>query len=248
MLFFSLFASLASADPLESNYLNDSAATRGLLLPTAQTLKKGDLTLSLIELFFINANYGITDTISMQFTTLLPIFPVGFGGQLTARFKLLDQEKLNLSVEPSALILSGDGGFTTVFGGGVIADYVADDAGRFIFTGSLNTQTLAGVNSVDADVGISDGVLGIAGLGTQILLAKNFKIMGEIFVPIGFYNGEASIAQEVTSLNLGFRRMGEYTWDFSVIRPFNVNEGWFILPYLTVTRRFDLVSKIDQAK
>lgn len=248
MLSISLITSLALATPFDSNYTFDSAATRGLLLPTAQTLKKGDFTLSSIELILVNANYGITDNFSLQFTTLLPVFPVGFGGQLSGRIKLLESEKFIVSLEPSALIGSGDSGLSTTFGGGIISDYSIGDGGRFLITGSLNTQTLSGFSATGEDFGINDGVLGIAGLGAQILLAKNFKLMGEFLIPLGYSQGEFAVAQEVTLLNFGVRRMGEYTWDLSIVRPLSVSEGWFILPYLSVTRRFELSPKLSSSK
>ncbi|MAA77883.1 MAG: hypothetical protein CL916_01380 [Deltaproteobacteria bacterium] len=246
MLSFSILFGFANADPLNANYVNDPAATRGLILPTAQTLEKGQLTLSSIELVLFNVNYGINDKLSAQFTSLLPIFPVGFGGQLSVRYKFLDSDKINLAVEPSALIGAGDSGLSTIFGGGIIGDYSVGDSGRFIITGSLSTQTLAGFDSTGSDLGISDGALGIAGLGAQLTLASNFKLMGELMVPIGFFDGTVDVAEEVTFLNLGFRRIGDFTWDFSIIRPWSVDQGWFILPYIAVTRRFDLNPKVSQ--
>ena len=246
MLALSLLFGLANADPLRANYVNDQAATRGLILPTAQTLDKGQLTLSSIEFLFINANYGITDKLGVQFATLLPIFPVGFGGHLSVRYKFLDTDKLNLAVEPSALIATGDEGLTTIFGGGVTGDYSVGDSGRFILTGSVSTQTLAGLSTAGEDFGIADGMLGIAGLGAQLTLASNFKLMTEVMLPIAFYDGSFEVANELAFLNLGFRRMGDFTWDFSVIRPWSVDDGWFILPYVSVTRRFDLNPKLSQ--
>lgn len=246
MLTISLLFGLANADPLNANYVNDPAATRGLILPTAQTLDKGQFTLSSIELVLFNANYGITDNVSLQFTSLLPIFPVGFGGQLSVRYKFLDREKLNLAVEPSALIGTGDDGVSTVFGGGITGDYSVGDSGRFVITGSLSTQTLAGISTAGSDFGISDGMLGIAGLGAQLTLANNFKLMTELMVPFAFVDGGLDVAEEVTFLNLGFRRIGDFTWDLSIVRPLSVDEGWFILPYIAVTRRFDLNPKLSQ--
>ena len=237
---------MANADPLQANYVNDPAATRGLILPTAQTLEKGQLTLSSIELALVNVNYGITDKLGMQFTSLLPIFPVGFGGHLSVRYKFLDTDKLNLAVEPSALIGTGESGPSTIFGGGVTGDYSVGDSGRLILTGAISTQTLAGFSSAGQEFGVSDGILGIAGLGAQLTLASNFKLMTEIMVPISFYDGSIDVAEELSFLNLGFRRIGDFTWDFSVIRPWSVDEGWFILPYIAVTRRFDLNLKLSQ--
>ena len=246
MLTLSILFGLANADPLNANYVNDPAATRGLILPTAQTLDKGQFTLSSIELFLVNANYGVTDNLSVQFTSLLPIFPVGFGGHLSVRYKFLDSEKLNLAVEPSALIGTGESGLTTIFGGGLTGDYSIGDSGRFIITGSLSTQTLAGFSSSEVDLGISDGMLGIAGIGTQLTLANNFKLMTEFMVPVAMMDGSVEVAQELTFINLGFRRIGDFTWDFSIIRPWSVDQGWFVLPYIAVTRRFDLNPKLSQ--
>ena len=238
---------LANADPLKANYVNDPAATRGLILPTAQTLEKGQFTLSSIELFLVNANYGISDRLGIQFTSLLPIFPVGFGGHLSVRYKFLDTDNLNLAVEPSALIATGEGGgISTIFGGGIVGDYAVGDSGRLILTGSISTQTLAGVSTAGSDFGVADGMLGIAGLGAQLTLASNFKLMTELMVPIGFYDGTVEVAEELSFLNLGFRRIGDFTWDFSVVRPWSVNDGWFILPYVAVTRRFDLNPQLSQ--
>jgi len=230
----------AEANPFESNYTFDPAATRGLLLPTAQTLKKGEFTLSSIEVFFFNANVGVTDNVNVSFTSLLPIFPVPFGGILSSRIKLVDSDKWTFSIEPSALIATGDDAFGSTFGVQLLTDYAVDSSGRFIVTGTLNTQGLFGLSSVSSDFSLEDGALGIAGMGFQFLAANNLKLMGEFLVPIAITGDGVDMIPELTVANFGLRFISKmWSYDLSFIRPMELDGGFWGFPYVVATGRFN---------
>ena len=235
-----LFLGSAEANPFESNYTFDPAATRGLLLPTAQTLKKGQFTLSSVEILFFNANWGVTDNVNLSFTSLLPIMPVGFGGFLSARIKLLDSEKWTVSLEPSTLIATGDDALGGTIGLQLITDYAVDPSGRFILTGALNTQGLYGVSDVSSDIALADGALGIAGLGMQFLAADNLKLMGEFMIPVAVTEDGVTIEPAYTVANFGLRFISkQWAYDLSFIRPMELSGGFWGFPYFVATGRFN---------
>lgn len=231
----------AEANPFESNYIFDPAATRGLLLPTAQTMKKGQFTLSSIELFFFNANVGLTDNVSVSFTSLLPIFPVPFGGLLSSRIKLVDSEQWTFSIEPSTLIATGDEALGGSFGLQLLTDYAVDPSGRFIVTGALNTLGVFGATTVSPDLAVSDGALSIAGVGFQFLAADNLKLMGEFLVPVGITGEQGvNIYPELTVANFGLRFISKmWSYDLSFIRPMELAGGFWGFPYFVATGRFN---------
>jgi len=230
-----LFAT-AQASPLEARAAYDPVITRGLILPTAETLEKGEFTLSSIELLLFNFNYGITDKVDASVTSLLPVLPESpFLASLSTKIKMLEKDRWNLSLQPNSLFIFDQGQAGGTAGVQVLSDFVLDAEGRYSLTGTLSTTTLLLANAGD-EYYTGDGFFFYTGVAFQGLVYKKLKLMSEIIVPALFEEGDFSVEKDFTIANAGIRVLTDnFTFDLSVIRPFF---GGAFLPYLAVTGRF----------
>ena len=194
----------ANAEALEARKIYDPASTRGLILPSAETLNKGEFTLSSIEIFFFNVSYGITDRAMVSFTSVVPLFPeTPFVGLLSLKYKLISKPRWSLSLQPNTLVLpfDSDGG---MFGVQVISDIALTDDGAWVLTLAANPQIVFASFDDGSPIEVSSGAAGLLGASIEGQLHRRLKLMGEVFVPgsISFETGDSQIITEDFMISL----------------------------------------------
>ena len=245
-LVLSLFTTDAKADSFEFRKTSDAAATRGLILPSAETLNKGEFSLSSIEILFASASYGVTDNITVNFSSLIPIFPgfIPFMGFLNAKIKLISKPRFMFAVQPSIFV------FPEMAGAGAIgiqltSDFALTEDGKWLLTLAANPQFIyADVDTGSGSDGLElgQGTAGLLGVGLQGRVHNRINLMGEIFLPgaISFDSGEFEVVDEAMMLNTGFRFPTQnVTFDISFIRPLASTETAVLgFPFVSATGRF----------
>ncbi|MEC7986409.1 MAG: hypothetical protein VX278_14685 [Myxococcota bacterium] len=252
LLALSLFTTEAQADSFEFRKSSDAAATRGLLLPSAETLNKGEFSISSIEILFASASYGITDNVTMSFSSIIPILPglIPFMGLLSAKFKLVSNPRFMFAVQPSIFV------FPQMAGAGIIgvqltSDFALTEDGKWLLTLAANPQFIyadvdtggsSDVDGVDDGLQIAQGAGGLLGAGIQGRVHNRVNVMAEVFLPgsIAFESGDFALVDELTMLNAGVRFPNKnVTFDISLVRPLLSTDFTVLgIPFVSATGRF----------
>lgn len=237
-IFLSLISLSVSASPLEDRAAADASASRGILIPTAETVGAGNLTVTDFELFFIKATYGVTDDFQVAATTLLPLFIyMPTIGIFSGKLKLQETETFQLSVQPSALIVEESGIYGGTLGVQALADFVLDDAGKWVLTLSENNLLVWGEGEV------AEGFAFTFGASIQGQVSSKIKLLAELFTPgVVPFEGNPELFAEAMGLGYGVRLFGEsLSGDITFIRPLDPDLAGSLLlgfPLLSVTARF----------
>ena len=236
MLGLFLFHGAAFANPVEMRKNSDASAHRGILVPTAETLGQGDLSLTSIELFFFNVSYGLSDNTQLSMTSLIPLFEgQPFFGVISAKQKLLRMPNFQLSVMPNTTIFSDVG--VSMVGLQILADYSLDSEGKYIISFSDNNQFVwLGNEGI-----VGDGFLVGASVGFSGRIKPNFALMVEATVPgyIASGDGQTDIGYADAALaTYGFRyTSSSVSGDFSFLRIIGDDDNLTPLgmPFVTLT-------------
>ena len=227
----------------------DPSADRNILLPSAETVEKGDLTLNSYELFLAGITYGITDSLQMSLTTLLPItteIPLVVLG--AAKIRLIKSDRFVLSLVPTGSVISSDGQTMGSVGLGVYGDVILDDLGKWVFSFS-ETNIWGFGHRVDDSEGDAVGTQYLDGILFALSLAMNYrvheyiKVLTELILPGGVVNGDWALVEEGLLLGYGVRFFGRtLAVDLSFLRPLHpdVDDQGLLMgfPYLTFSARF----------
>ena len=231
----SLFSLAATASPLEDRAQADASASRGILIPTAETIGEGNITVTDFELLFVKATYGVTDDFQVAVTTILPLFSgMPTFGIFSGKLKLRETETFQVSIQPSISVLGGDGG---TLGAQALADFVLDGAGKWVLTLSENNMFAWG------DGQVIDGFAFTFGVGIQGEISTKIKLIAEVFTPgIVPFEGDPELFSEAMGLGYGVRFFGEsLSGDITFLRPLDPELAGSMLlgfPLLSLTARF----------
>ena len=235
----SLFPLLATASPLEDRASADASASRGILIPTAETIGAGKLTVTDFEILFVNATYGVTDDLQLGVTTILPLFAdMPTFGIFSGKAKLQETESFQVSVQPSISVMGTDGAYGGTLGVQALADFVLDDEGKWVLTLSENNMFAWG----DGEF-ISDGFAFTIGASVQGQISTKIKLIAEVFTPgVVPFEGNAELFGEAAGFGYGVRFFGEgLSGDITFLRPLDPSLAGDLrlgLPLLSITSRF----------
>lgn len=219
----------------------DASVDRNLLLPSAETVRAGDLTFNSYELFLAGLTYGITDNLQISVSGLLPLFKdMPVVGTASAKYRVLALDRLIFSVQPTFSLVSHDGNRAGALGAQLLLDLVLDDEGDFVLGLAESTQWAWGSREGDLDV-LDAAMVMIAG-SFSARLAKNFKVLIELTLPGGYADGELRTLEEALLLSYGARFFGEtVAVDLSFVRPIHPDVDSPLLlgiPLVTFSARF----------
>ena len=235
--FFSLQGD-AHADALDARKKSDASAHKGVIVPTAETLDKGEISFTSFELLFFDLSYGITETTQASFTSVVPLFPdMPFGGIFALKQKVVKTPRFQLSVMPNLTTFVGaDGGLV---GLQIMADYALDPAGKYIVSISDNNQFVFG----DGEL-LTEGLFINTSVGFSAKLRPNLAFLLELNVPAVATNTDESAdfsASDIFLASYGFRYMtGSLSGDFAFLRLLGdgMNLTPLGFPYVAVTANF----------
>ena len=231
-------SALAQQTPVERARSQDASNDRGLLTSRADTLREGEFSVNAYELFFIGGTYAFTDDFQVSFTTFPPIVEdTPFLGIFNAKYVLMRSATTVVSAQAEGLILRQDGVSAGTFGPSVQVDHHLAD-GAFVLHGQLSAQGVFG--GFEDEVEVGEGVLVRMSAGVSAPLGEHVKLLGEVFVPAAFADGEFEVA-EVALVNYGLRfHGGTIAADQAFLRPFGIDDNPFILgiPFLGFSARF----------
>jgi len=213
--FFS-FQSEALADALDNRKEADAAAHRGVIVPSAETLGKGDITFTSFELFFFNLSYGLSENTQASFSSVIPLIPgTPFGGVFSVKQKVMKTNRFQVSVMPHLTWAAGAEG--AVIGLQVLADYALDPNGKYVI--SLSDNNIFALTGGDV---ITDGFFVNASVGLTARLRKKLALIVEANVPAVAGNTEEGAqfsASELFTANYGFRYLSKnLSGDFTFLR------------------------------
>jgi hypothetical protein len=227
--------------PADMRKRADPSADRSLLFSSAETLHQGDVTINSYELIGLGVSYGITDSIELSGSTIIPAWrdaPLTLF--LSGKFQVVRLPSLLFSVQTSAGILSGfpddDDGSSTL-GLSALLDVILDSQGDFVFSTSVQT----GWNYFFDD-SESFGLVALT-LAFNARVAKIVKLLFEVVIPGGFTSDDFALVEEATVFNYGVRFFGDsIAVDLSFLRPIApvINLDYFVMgiPYVTFSARF----------
>jgi len=235
----SMFSLTALAGPLEDRAEADASASRGILIPTAETIGEGNLTVTDFEILFVNATYGVTDDLQVGVTTILPLFAdMPTFGIFSGKLKVQENDTYQISVQPSAMILGGSGDYGGTLGVQALADIVLDSEGSWVLSLSENNMFAWG----DGEF-VSEGFAFTLGASLQGQISSKIKLLCELFTPgIVPFEGDAELFGEAAGFGYGVRFFGEgLSGDITFLRPLDSDLAGELLlgfPLLSVTSRF----------
>jgi hypothetical protein len=162
-----------AAAPAPTGASSDPNIDRGFLLPTAETQPAGSITFNDYQLFFVGLTYGITDSLQVSASALLPVLedtPTVVSGSGKLRLVATDRFRLAAHASATALRADGDGvGLATLGGTGSLCL----DAGCH----SMLSATVGAMAALD------DGVAAPAvfyGLSATRRVAPRIKLLAEV--------------------------------------------------------------------
>jgi|GEM_PF-5344188 len=235
----SLFSLTALASPLEDRADADASASRGILIPTAETIGEGKLTVTDFEILFVNATYGVSDDLQVGVTTILPLFAsMPTFGIFSGKLKVQESDTYQISVQPSALVLGDSGVYGGTIGVQAMADIVLDSEGSWVLSLSENNMFAWG----DGEL-ISEGFAFTLGASLQGQISSKIKLLCELFTPgVVPFEGDAELFGEAAGFGYGVRFFGEgLSGDITFLRPLDSDMAGALLlglPLLSVTARF----------
>lgn len=198
----------------------DASIDRGFLVPHAETLHEGELTLNSYELFFIGMSYGITDNIEASLTTLLPVFsnlPVAVAPQLKWALYRSDQQVLSARLNMTYLSDHENDASGGTFAGGISHDLYFDEQGRYAMHTGLDAGGVFG--KVDEDWKMGDGAFFIMNVGLSAQVADYMKVMVEAAVP-AIYADDQFEMSDIVNVTYGMRFFGDdLAADLGFLRP-----------------------------
>jgi hypothetical protein len=126
------------APPAPTGASEDPNIDRGFLLPTAETQPAGSLTFNDYELFFAGLTYGVTDSVQVSVSALLPVFPdspiIATG---SGKARLVSSGGFKLAVHGSFTIATESGDDATLMTGGSTASFCLDATCHSMLSGTL---------------------------------------------------------------------------------------------------------------
>jgi len=220
----------------------DASIDRGFIVPHAETLSEGELTLNSYELFLAGISYGVTDNFEITMSTLLPVvknMPIVLAPQMKWVFARTDQQVFGARVNLTyATMLDSDAGGGTI-SGGLSHDLYFDTQGRYAMHSGIDVGGVFG--TVNEDWQMGEGVIIAANLGFSAQVSDYMKVMVEGVVPAIYANNEFHLS-EVVNVTYGTRFFSDgLAVDLGFIRP--LGEGMddsdlvMGLPYVAFTAR-----------
>lgn len=201
--------------PAEIRRVSDPSSDRGVILPSAETLPAGKISLTSYYLILNTLSGGVTDRLQLSATVPTPFISFGSTLGLSAKVRIYAGPRTRMSVQGSAWATrSSDESWenSTVSPGlGVFIDRVLDDPGRF-------SVSLGGLAFLPYGSNTAKAFLGAAGVSARF--AQQAKLVAEVIVPTNF---EPDIFDETRNLSLvsyGVRVFSERaSLDVVMVRP-----------------------------
>jgi hypothetical protein len=235
--------------PMKVRQANDASVDRNILMSGAETIGKGNFSFNSYQLVLAGFTYGMTESSQITLTTLMPIiseFP--FLALVNGKFKVLENDRLILSLQPEFTILHYEGFTIGSVGAGVIMDVRVDDHAKAIFTTSLLTHFAFGEGFKED--GFADAASFILSVGFSYQVSSMVKLKSELIFPSGYvWAGSANsfeLYEEAILFNYGVRFYGKsLAVDLAFLLPVHPEAGKSIrdvlpmgYPYLTFSAKF----------
>ena len=209
---------------------DDASIDRGIVFPTAETIGKGNVSVNSYELLGLGVTYGVTDSLQVSATTLVPVNEdflgyVGFSGKL----KLFTAARWTLAAVPSILIAKDEG---FIFSGSLLSDLLLDEAGDAILSAGLTTSVLFDSGSGNQGPALTPH-LGFAGR-----VSERVKLLAEL----SRVSLDGVLDDSFWLLNYGVRFFGStLAVDISLLRPLEAMDSDALLlglPYVAFSARW----------
>ena len=231
---------LAQETPVSLRKAADASVDRNIVMPTAETLGKGEWAINSYELLGFGVSYGVADQAHVSFTTIAPIttdFPIG--GILSGKFQVVETSRFLFALQPSASWFTQEGDSAGTVSLNAACDFVLDQQGRVALTlAEVSTWSYSG----DGNIGLGDAALFLLSGGINGRVGKFVKLMGEVVLIATYADGDFDFVDEGFFFNYGIRFFGRtLAADLSFIRPVGEDTGEFLMgiPYVSFTARFD---------
>lgn len=221
---------------------DDAAVDRNFILPSAETMARGELAFNSYQLFLAGLTYGFTDKAQLSLTTMLPIvedIPL----VLLAGFKVqvVRKNRFIFSIQPALSLVNEDGTTGGTLSVSFLLDFILDDAGKAVISIAEMNSFLWGGSSGDIDL-LDDALLVLFSAGFNYRVHKYVKLMFEFLFVGGLVDGDAEIVEEATLFNYGVRFCGQtISVDLSFLRPLDsdVADDFVMgIPYVAFSARF----------
>jgi hypothetical protein len=203
--------------PADKRKRADPSVDRSVILPSAETLHQGDVTINSYEILGLGVSYGITDSIELSAITIIPaggITPLSL--LLSGKFQVVRLPSLLLSIQTTGGFihyLHGFGsGIVTV---GALLDIMIDSEGDYVF--SASTQNGLGFSYETSCNGNESGytcnnhsALGLFSLSLAFnaRVAHFMKLLLEVVVP-AVWDKTFDLIEDATAVNYGVRFFGD---------------------------------------
>ncbi len=230
------------------NRKEDASADRGFFNSHAETLRQGDIAVNSYELLFLGVSGGITDSLELSLTSLLPVvseMPTVLLFQ--GKYAFFRNDRTTISARGNfsyfgETVDTGEGNHTAhalLFGAGVAIDHFVDEGGKFALHAALAAQGVSG--DVDGDLSLGSGALISMEAGLTGRVSKRLKLLVDVLLPAAYSHSKLSIA-EAALFTYGVRFHGEdLAADLGFMRPIgNVDTGSLVMgiPWVAFSARF----------
>lgn len=235
-------ASTTITTPAELRRSGDGSVDRNILMPSAETIKAGDVTFNSYELLLAGLTYGVTDNLAITGTALLPItkdMPWFFA--LSAKYRIYRGANDIFSLQPNFIYLGVDDESVALVGAQALYDHVFDAEGRFTLTLAMSAMGVLG--ATEGDVDLSDGaLLGFSG-AFSCRVGKIVKLLGELYLPGAITREGTELVQEALLFNYGLRFFSHsIAVDLTFLRPIHpdADTGPLLMgaPFVAFSARF----------
>jgi len=208
----------------------DASVDRNILLPSAETIGKGNFAFNSYQVAFAGFTYGMTESSQLSFSTLLPVYgEIPTVILLNAKIKVVETDRVILSVQPQGGLVhksgGGDSASIGILGAGMAVDVRLDDEARAIFSGAFFANTLFASDSV---TGSELGETGLASFtltaGFNYRIGDFVKLMTELTLPAAYVwaggRDTFEVIEQGLLLGYGVRFFGEtLAFDLTFLRP-----------------------------
>lgn len=232
----------------------DASVDRNFYLPSAETLGQGRVSVNSYQLFFLGATYGITDSVQVSLTTLLPLIPQSPGlFALHVKGVVWSTDRDIFTVGGTLYGAAAPWSSWGLLTGGpaLYYDRILGDDGGSRLSATVGSQTLLSPRTRSEWVNDQMTVLYLSA-AFFTYLSERLQFGLEIVAP-GWFNPEHDFGYEddyvyrrrrlveFALISAGLRFTGEaFSVDLALTRPVvpGDDSGWFALPFVSVSARF----------
>jgi hypothetical protein len=237
--------------PADKRKRADPSVDRSVILPSAETLHQGDVTINSYELLGLGVSYGITDSIELSAITIIPaggITPLSL--LLSGKFQVVRLPSLLLSIQTTGGFIHDLDGFGSgIVAVGALLDIMIDSEGDYVFSASTqNGLRFSYKNSCDESKSgytcnnHSESGLFSLSLAFNARVAHFMKLLLEVIATAEWADSQFQLLESATAVNYGVRFFGDtIALDLSLCIPVFSDSLKYLpigFPYLAFSARF----------